>query len=191
MGMVVDMMCDVIDVTHCLRTEKALGHSELSFRCLTKSVMLERLKAVVERWIRGNGDAGPTGGAGPDPPSDTDAVLDWSVLATLQELERRSQPGLLTVMITLYLEEVPSLLAALQEAVAQGDAGRVEEVAHGLKGGSAQLGATRMARLCAALQEDGNYRDLSQAAEQVADLQGEFVHVQAALEAFLSETGRS
>ena len=191
MGMVVDMMCDVIDVTHCLRTEKALGHSGRSFRRLTTSVMLERLKAVVERWIRGSGAAGPTGGVGPDPPSDRDAVLDWSVLATLQELERRSQPGLLTVMITLYLEEVPLLLAALQEAVAQGDAGRVEEVAHGLKGGSAQLGATRMARLCAALQEDGSYRDLSQAAEQVADLQGEFVHVQAALEAFLSETDPS
>jgi len=35
--------------------------------------------------------------------------------------------------------------------VAQGDAGRVEEVAHGLKGSAAQLGATRMASLCAAL----------------------------------------
>jgi HPt (histidine-containing phosphotransfer) domain-containing protein len=64
----------------------------------------------------------------------------------------------------------------------------VEDLAHGLKGSSAQLGATRMSHLCAALQEAGGRPDLRQAA-QVAELQREFIHVRAALEAVLREAG--
>jgi HPt (histidine-containing phosphotransfer) domain-containing protein len=113
-------------------------------------------------------------------------VLDRSKLATLQEL-KHGQSRLLPHLIRLYLQEVPAQLAALREAVAQGDSVRVEDLAHGLKGSSAQLGATRMRRLCTALQEAGSRSNLGQAAGQVADLQREFVRVRAALEAVLSE----
>ena len=154
---------------------------------LAKPVTAERLAAVVARWSAPSA-AEPAGAMAPDPPEDTDPVLDRSVLATLQELERRSQDQLLPRVIRLYLQEVPAQLAALQEAMAQGAAGRVEDLAHGLKGSSAQLGATRMSRLCAALQEAGGRPDLRQAA-QMAELQREFGRVRAALEAVLSEAG--
>jgi HPt (histidine-containing phosphotransfer) domain-containing protein len=65
----------------------------------------------------------------------------------------------------------------------------VEDLAHGLKGSSAQLGATRMSRLCAALQEAGGRPDRRQAA-QVAELRREFDRVRVTLEAVLSEAGR-
>src|ERR687886_484113 len=80
--------------------------------------------------------------------ADERAVLDTQVLAALQELEQRSRAGLLAHLITLYLQEAPAHLAALHEAVAHRDAGRVEEVAHGLRGSSVLLGATRLASLC-------------------------------------------
>ena len=154
---------------------------------LAKPVTAEQLAAVVARWSA-PGAAEPADAMAPDPPDDTDLVLDRSVLATLQELERRSQNQLLPHVIRLYLQEVPAQLAALQVAMAQGAAGRVEDLAHGLKGSSAQLGATRMSRLCAALQEAGGRPDLRQAA-QMAELQREFGRVRAALEAVLSEAG--
>jgi HPt (histidine-containing phosphotransfer) domain-containing protein len=150
---------------------------------LTKPITLERLAAAVGRWIAGNGAANPV--------ADAHEVLDPRVLATLQGAERRSQAGLLAYLITLYLGDTPAQLVALREAVAQGDAGRVEEVAHGLKGNSAQLGATRMAGLCAALQEAAGADDLRAAAAQVAELQSEFVRVRAALQAVLSEANTS
>jgi HPt (histidine-containing phosphotransfer) domain-containing protein len=115
-------------------------------------------------------------------------VLDTQVLAALQELEQRSQAGLLAHLITLYLQEATAQLAALHEAVAHGDGGRVEEVAHGLRGSSAQLGATRMTRLCTSLQEDAGTHNLSRAAARVADLTREFSRVQVALEAVLRQT---
>jgi CheY-like chemotaxis protein len=152
---------------------------------LAKPVTLERLAAVVERWI-GDGDAAAaaeTVGRG--------AALDRGMLATLYELEQRSQPGLLTRLMTLYLEETPAQLAALHEAVAQGDAGRVEQAAHALKSSSAQLGATRMAGLSAGLQQAGARQELGRAAAQVDELVSEFIHVRAALEARLSAVGTS
>jgi HPt (histidine-containing phosphotransfer) domain-containing protein len=115
-------------------------------------------------------------------------VLDRQMLAALQEVERISHVGLLAHLITLYLQEAPAQLAALHEAVARGDAGRVEELAHALRGSSALLGATRMASLCTSLQEDAGTHNLSRAVARVADLTREFSRVQAALEAMLRHT---
>jgi CheY-like chemotaxis protein len=154
---------------------------------LAKPVTAERLAAVVERWVAPSA-AEPAGAMAPDPPEDTDPVLDRSVLATLQLLEH-GQSRLLPHLIRLYLQEAPAQLATLREAVAQGDAGRVEDLAHGLKGSAAQLGARRMQCICAALQEAGGHADLGQAAAQVAELQREFVRVHTALEAVLHEAG--
>jgi two-component system, sensor histidine kinase and response regulator len=155
---------------------------------LTKPVTLERLAAVVEHWSAESAAADPADARAPATPQDADAVLDRSVLATLQALEC-GQGRLLPRLIRLYLQEAPARLAALREAVAQGDASRVEELAHGFKGSSAQLGATRMHCLCAALQEAGGRSDLRQAAAQVAELQRQFGRVRAALEAMLYEAG--
>jgi HPt (histidine-containing phosphotransfer) domain-containing protein len=137
-------------------------------------------RVTVQPWSRGNECE--------DRVADERVVLDPQVLATLQELEQRSRAGLLARLITLYLQEVPAQLAALHEAVPHRDAARVEEVAHGLRGNSAQLGATRMTRLCTALQEDAGTHNLSRAVAQVADLTREFSRVQAALEAVLQQT---
>ena len=148
---------------------------------LAKPITLERLEAVVGQWMADGGSA--------DRSQDGDGreALDLPFLATLKELGRRSQPQLLTHLLTLYLQEVPAQLAALRDAVAQGDAGRAEEVAHSLKGNSEQVHATRMVSLCAALHQAGSHRDLGQAAAQVADLTSEFVRVRAALQAVLHE----
>src|SRR2546423_13830352 len=152
---------------------------------LAKPITLEHLEAVVGQWMA---DGGPA-----DRSEDAREALDLRFLATLKEkeLEHRSQPQLLTHLLTLYLQEVPAQLAALRDAVAQGDAGRVEEGAHSLQGNSEQVRATRMTRLCAALHQAGSHRDLGQAAAHVAELQREFVRVRAALEAVLHEAANA
>ncbi len=162
---------------------------------LTKPVTLERLASVVERRMTPRAVAAthdcasdPTGsGRGvSDLAEDTEMALDPSMLAALEELDQ-SQSGVMAHLIRLFLHEAPAQLAALQEAVAQGDALRVEEMAHRLKGSAAQFGAMRMSRTCAALQETGHRADLGRAAAQMADLEREFVRVRTALESMLQE----
>ena len=147
--------------------------------CAT-SITPECRAAAVQRWSRGNGCENRV--------ADERDVLDTRVLAALQELERMSQAGLLARLITLYLQEARAQLAALQEAVAHGDARRVEEVAHGLRGSSAQLGAMQMTSLCTSLQEDAGTHNLSRVVARVVDLTHEFSRVQAALGAVLRHT---
>jgi HPt (histidine-containing phosphotransfer) domain-containing protein len=112
-------------------------------------------------------------------------VLDRGVLGTLEALERGGQRPVLPPLIHLFLRETPSELAALEEAVVQEDASRVEDLAHRLKSGTALLGATRMSSLCASLQRAGQRAELGEAAAQVAQLRHEFARVRAALEALL------
>ena len=142
--------------------------------------VLREEAAAVQWWSRGNGCEIRV--------ADERDVLDTQLLAALQELEQQSRAGLLAHLITLYLQEAPAQLAALHAAVAHGDAGRVEEVAHGLRGSSMQLGATRMASLCTSLQDDAGTHNLSRAAARVIDLTREFSRVQAALQAVLQQT---
>jgi signal transduction histidine kinase/CheY-like chemotaxis protein len=147
---------------------------------LTKPTTRERLAAVVERWGAARpaepvpglaSDPADAGQGAPDRPADAAAVLDPDVLATLQELEPHSHGPLLLDLV------------ALQDAVAQEDSGRVVELAHRLKGATAQLGATRLSQLCTELQEAGDRADLGQAATRLAALQREVVRVGSALEA--------
>src|SRR5437764_1466701 len=64
---------------------------------LAKTVTPERRAAVAEWWSKGRGCE--------DRVADEPDALDAQVLAALQELEQMSQAGLLTRLITLFLQE--------------------------------------------------------------------------------------
>jgi HPt (histidine-containing phosphotransfer) domain-containing protein len=82
----------------------------------------------------------------------------------------------------MFLDDSSSRLAALREAVEGGDAKSVERIAHTLKGSSGNMGAKRMAKICAELQNDGTSGDLRRAAELLGRLEEEFGRVRPALE---------
>jgi signal transduction histidine kinase/DNA-binding response OmpR family regulator len=176
-----------------LTADALLGDAEKSLAAgmddhLTKPITLERLAAVVERRraLRVFVPADSPGTSEkPAISNEAEPVLDQSLLAALRESE--GQSPLLQQLIDQFLQETPAHLAELQGAVEQGNVHRVEEVAHRLKGSAAQLGARRMSRLSAALQEAGRRADLGTAAAQLADLQREFVDVRTALEAVLRD----
>jgi CheY-like chemotaxis protein len=147
---------------------------------LTKPVTTEQLVAVVARW------AVPRV---PAPSAAAQEVLDRGVLATLQALERDGRSPVLRSMIGIFLRDTSAKLAALEEAVAQEDAGRVEDLAHWIKGSAATLGATRMSRLCAALREAARRTEFGEAAALVAELRHEYARSRAALEALPTAPG--
>jgi HPt (histidine-containing phosphotransfer) domain-containing protein len=115
-----------------------------------------------------------TGGDGLDEP------LDEVVLAGLREL---GDADLLSELSTMFLADASSRLAALREAVKGGDAKSVEQIAHALKGSSGNMGAKRMAKICAELEYAGASGDLSYAPELLGRLEEEFSRVRPALEA--------
>jgi CheY-like chemotaxis protein len=140
---------------------------------LAKPVTAERLAAMVDRWSGAS-----------EPPVEVPPVTPV-VLAELRAA------GLLNTVVTLYLRETPGQVEALCRAAAQGEATTLAEVAHQLKGSSAQVGARSLAALAARLQEQGEREALDGAVIVIDALEQEFARVRALLEDACNEVAPS
>jgi HPt (histidine-containing phosphotransfer) domain-containing protein len=98
--------------------------------------------------------------------------VDAAVLAELRQLD--SSCGLLSTLITNFLNDVPTRLAGLRDALQQGDGGALARVAHELNGSSGNLGVRNMRQLCIELQALGKAKDLGKAGALLAQLVSEF-----------------
>jgi len=140
---------------------------------LAKPVKLEHLEAMLARWISGRSTPDeqkePVSLEKQEPVQD---CVDSAVLADLRQLDMSC--GLLSTLITHFLEDAPTRLAALQDALQQGDAGALARVAHDLNGSSGNLGVRKMRQLCVELQALGKAKDLTQAGALLAQLVSEF-----------------
>jgi CheY-like chemotaxis protein/HPt (histidine-containing phosphotransfer) domain-containing protein len=169
--------------------EKALAAGMDDY--VAKPVKPAQLSEILERWTmdaedvelspEGAGaahEADDNGYTGPEDP------LDPDVLAGLREL---GDADLLTELVNLFIADVPPQLASLREAMESGDASSVKRVAHTLKGSCGNMGAQRMAAICAKLQDIGASGDLTRAPELLKQLEAEFERVRPALEAEVAE----
>jgi two-component system, sensor histidine kinase and response regulator len=159
---------------------------------VSKPVKAEELDAVLERWLLqdeekvGQDTSAP--GTGNGTAAAPDGSIDPSVLKSLRELQEEGEPDVLKELIELFLEDVPPQLEVLQEAEEREDAQSVERTAHTLKGSSSNLGAVRMAAICAELEEIGRSGDLATAPALISGLEAELGRVRAVLERELSRS---
>jgi HPt (histidine-containing phosphotransfer) domain-containing protein len=91
-------------------------------------------------------------------------------------------PGLASELVDLFLDDTPSRLGALREAVAAADAEALVRAGHALRGSASTLGATAMADLCAALERLGRDGTCAGAAPVLVQLEREFDAVRDAFE---------
>jgi HPt (histidine-containing phosphotransfer) domain-containing protein len=152
---------------------------------VAKPVRSEELDEILNRWVSDERETPepevPLVAQADDSTSqDSEDPLDEEVLAGLREL---GDAELLAELVEVFFEDVPPRLAALREATESGDAESVERVAHTLKGSCGNMGAWRMAQICAELQDTGASGDLARAPELLEQLEAEFGRVRPALEA--------
>jgi two-component system, sensor histidine kinase and response regulator len=136
---------------------------------LTKPLSLKALAGVLARWVpKGTGttiaddqtdgtpalDLGPNDGADPARPA-----LDAQIVGRLQRLGTAAGEDLMGQLAVLFLADAEARIVALREALAGDDRQAVVFSAHALNGASANLGATDLARLCAAFETDGGTGD--------------------------------
>ena len=156
---------------------------------VSKPVKSEELDEVLERWIPQEEEeevepettpaareVGSNGSASPN------GTIDRSVLLGLRELQGEGEPDILKELIELFLEDAPNQVEALKEATEMGDAQSVERTAHTLKGSCGNLGAVRMAAICAELEVIRRSGDLAPILTQISRLEEEYGRVRAALE---------
>jgi CheY-like chemotaxis protein/HPt (histidine-containing phosphotransfer) domain-containing protein len=115
------------------------------------------------------------------------AALAADTLDKIRALQRPEAPSILKKVVYLYLENAPSQIHTLSDAIHQNDAQRLRDTAHSLKSSSANLGAHRLAALCQALEERGRQQQLEDVHELLNQVVAEFTRVQHALQAELEK----
>jgi PAS domain S-box-containing protein len=111
-----------------------------------------------------------------------DAILDPAVIASLRSLSPAGTPGILGELIDLFMRDTPLRMKELKHAVDMGEVAEIERVSHKLKGGSSILGAERLARVFAMIEEQGHAGSMNGVDEMLSRAERELVHVLEALD---------
>ena len=117
---------------------------------------------------------------------DPTGSLDPDRIAMLRDLDD-GDGELMATLAHEYERDSIRQIAVMKQALADTDTQALERAAHTLKGASANLGAERLAELCARLQELGRAGALDAAASGVAAAATEVERVHAALHELLVE----
>ena len=110
-------------------------------------------------------------------------MLDQTVIAGLKELREPGQPDPLAELIELFFRDARPRLQKMEAALAAKDFSALAAAAHSLKGSASNLGARRLASLCASLETEAKGQELSETANILLDVKSEFQQVEQTLRA--------
>jgi HPt (histidine-containing phosphotransfer) domain-containing protein len=110
------------------------------------------------------------------------SVLDPSVMAAIRSLGDPGESDVFAEVAQLFLADVPIHLSALSVAVASTNLEAVWQIAHRLRGSALEMGAIRMAPVCAAIEHAARGGSLEHAAGQIESLGREFEAARRALQ---------
>jgi CheY-like chemotaxis protein/HPt (histidine-containing phosphotransfer) domain-containing protein len=110
----------------------------------------------------------------------SDGILDPSALDALLKLVGDNKTGF-SELISSFLDETPSLLTDLRDALSNGDKELFRRAAHTLKSSSLDFGAIQFSELCQQLEIFGKIGNLEGAMELVLQTEAEYERVKEAL----------
>lgn len=142
---------------------------------LSKPVKSDALRLMLKRWAE-TGESGNELRCGSEPKTSAGAggVIDQIQMASLREIR---QPNFVVELIDLFLSKAALDLSAMHKALSRGDVSAIQQLAHRLKGSSANIGATQMASLSEALESNNPAQD----ERKLWALESEFERVREAL----------
>ena len=114
---------------------------------LSKPVQLEKLKAVLNKWLPAAPVAEPAAVA----PVPTSVALDVRVLAALVG----DEPATIRKILSVFRTSATATAAELAATLTAGDAAQASALAHRLKSAARSVGALKLGALCAAIEEAG------------------------------------
>ena len=124
---------------------------------LRKPVDAEMLRQVLDKWKQPASSA--TGSS-----EMTDTNPDKALHERLDVLQHETDPSFVKELLDMFLASTPSQLEKIRQAIERSDGKVLHAGAHGLKGGSSNIGAARLASLCQKLEnagETGQFEDVN------------------------------
>jgi CheY-like chemotaxis protein len=151
---------------------------------VAKPVNPEMLEVVLNRWLPQT--ATTPSHSSPVTPSvvastESEEPIDETTLNGLRELTGQDDPAFFANLLTEFLSDTSRQLATLQSSFKKGSPLDCARAAHGLKGSANNLGAKKMALLCAEIQVSGKREDLGALADLIERLEDEYTRVRGRL----------
>ncbi|MBK1719509.1 hybrid sensor histidine kinase/response regulator [Thiocystis violacea] len=115
---------------------------------LLKPFNRRQLAGVVARFLPQGEPPARSAGRSAGAPATDGSLLDASALEQIRSLQQPGERDLLTYIIDLFLSDTPVTLRQLRQSLGRGDPRAVQEAAHRLKSGAANLGATDFSVAC-------------------------------------------
>ncbi|XOV90094.1 MAG: response regulator [Pseudomonadota bacterium] len=143
------------DLERCLDA----GMDEYLSKPFTKAQLHAVLVMCLPRQAK---QVNPGEPAGQSKPAAAPAI-DRSVINLLASMQEPGSPDIVERVVKLYVESSGELKSALRQAIDTADAELLREASHSLKSSSANIGATRIADLCARLEVMGRESQLDEA----------------------------
>jgi PAS domain S-box-containing protein len=144
---------------------------------VSKPVTPEKLEAVLRKWVGSAATPAERAAAAAAPPGE---LLDQAVVQSLMSVD--DDGTLMEEIVATFLRIAPPRLAAIKKA-AKGNPAQLEREAHSFLGSCGNLGARRMAELCARLEVLGRSGSTEGAVELARTLEAELAAVRPELEA--------
>ena len=145
---------------------------------LSKPVFVEELDSTLRRVLSGSVEVANLSAsdlhAGPASSSLPDRVLDTSIIDELSKIQGSGDADLFSELADQFLQQMPAWLRDLEEAARGSNTREVRRQAHRLLGLCRQIGAERMAALCARLEKLKDEAEEQELLQQVSRLQHEF-----------------
>jgi two-component system sensor histidine kinase/response regulator len=148
---------------------------------LTKSLRTLELQDAMRRWVFTAARS-----VEPEPEPGSCELLAQSVF---DELDLDGE--LLARLLTIYVQEAATDIAALDEALGRADAPAAARVAHKIKGTSATVGSPRVAAIAGRLETRTQAGDLAAAAALLADMRASLGEVSHAIPAAVAAVARA
>jgi len=134
---------------------------------LLKPFRREELSAKIEQWVSHRTPSSEHGASvlevGP-------LVGSKDVEGALQQLEEDYGHEMMQKIIDMFLPDAEARIARIRKAIQQQDYRQLEEAAHGLKSGAANIGAREMTDFCARLESMGETQSMADAEVIMAQL---------------------
>ncbi len=119
---------------------------------LPKPIMLNDLQAIITRWI-GRRENTTGSSASVAAGRVRASAFDPQRVEALRALDEPGGPDTFARFAALFVEQALGQIAALEQALSDGDVRGARHQAHALLGGAATIGAQRVAELCSSLEE--------------------------------------
>jgi PAS domain S-box-containing protein len=134
---------------------------------LLKPFQPEELSGKIAGWLSSASTKAENGNAAL--PEETAGVTK-DVALRLEQLEEDYGKPMVLNIVEMFLPDAAARIERIDRAIKQQDFHELEEAAHGLKSGAANLGATEMAQLCERLEQQGELGSIGDAANVLNEL---------------------